>query len=84
MKVLHILRKRGDSYPQSIAAAQRAAGDDVKVLMLQDAVLSCTCNDGNAFCCKEDAEARGTGCGNLVDYKGIVKMIFDADSVVNW
>ena len=83
MKVLHILRQKADAYPQSIIAAQRAAGDDVKVVMLQDAVLSCAC-DASSFCCKEDAEARGTSCGNLVDYKGIVDMVFDADSVINW
>jgi hypothetical protein len=31
-----------------------------------------------------DAEARGVGCGNQVDYAQIVNMVFDADSVVNW
>ncbi len=83
MKVLHILRKKGDAYPLSIAATQKAGGDDVKVVLMQDAVLSCN-GDANSFCCKEDAEARGVGCGNQVDYAKIVEMIFDADSVVNW
>lgn len=83
MKILHMVRKKGDVYPLAIAAAQKASGDDVKVLLLQDAVMSCT-GDKQTYCCKEDAEARGTGCGTLVDYDAIVKMIFDADSVINW
>ena len=83
MKILHMVRKKGDMYPFDIAAAQKAAGDEPKVLLLQDAVLSCM-GDSSTFCCKEDAEARGVGCGNQVDYNGIVKMIFDADSVINW
>jgi len=83
MNILHIIRKKGDSYPLELAAAQKAAGDSVKVLLLQDAVMSCT-NDAASFCCKEDADARGGSCGNQVDYKGIVNMIFEADSVINW
>lgn len=81
MNILHLVRKKGETYPLEIAAAQKAAGDSVKVVMLQDAVMSCS---GDGYCCKEDAEARGGSCGNLVDYRGIVKMIFEADSVVNW
>jgi sulfur transfer complex TusBCD TusB component (DsrH family) len=83
MKVLHMVRKKADSYPMDIAAAQKAAGDEVKVVLLQDAVLSCK-GDAGTFCCKEDAEARGVGCGTQVDYNTIVKMIFEADRVVNW
>ena len=78
-----MVRKKGDTYPMEIAAAQKAAGDEVKVLLMQDAVLSCK-GDQMSFCCKEDAEARGVGCGNQVDYDGIVKMIFEADRVMNW
>jgi len=83
MKILHIIRKRGDTYPLEIADIQRKAGDETKVLLVQDAVLSCK-GDAASFCCKEDADARGVGCGNQVDYREMVKMIFDADSVVNW
>jgi sulfur relay protein TusB/DsrH len=83
MKILHILRKRGDTYPLNIAAAQKKAGDDAKLLLMQDAVFSCT-GDASSYCCKEDAEARGISCGNQVDYGQIVNMIFEADSVVNW
>lgn len=83
MKILHMIRNRGDVFPMDIAAAQKAGGDDVKVVLIQDAVFSCVC-DPSSFCCKEDAEARGVGCGNQVDYKDIVKMVFDSDSVVNW
>jgi hypothetical protein len=73
----------GDAYPMQVAADQRAAGDDVKIVLLQDAVLSC-CGDANTVCCKEDAEARGVGCGTQADYGQIVNMIFEADSVINW
>ena len=83
MKILHMVRQIGDTYPLEIAAAQKAKGDDVKVLLMEDAVLSCK-GGADSFCCKEDAEARGVGCGNQVDYDGIVKMIFDADIVNNW
>jgi sulfur transfer complex TusBCD TusB component (DsrH family) len=83
MKVLHIIREKGDAYPLEVIAAQKAAGDEVKVLLMQDAVFSCN-TVAESFCCKEDAEARGTGCGNHVDYNEIVNMVFDADSVVNW
>jgi hypothetical protein len=83
MKILHMIRQNHDSYPMDIASAQKAAGDDVKVVLLHDAVLSCAGN-ASTFCCKEDAEARGVSCGNQVDYQGIVKMIFDADIVSNW
>ncbi|HLB25045.1 MAG TPA: hypothetical protein VJM83_01820 [Nitrospirota bacterium] len=82
MKILHIVRKKGDTYPLAIAASQKSGGDDVKVLLMQDAVFSCG-GDGT-FCCKEDAEARGGCCGSQVDYGQIVNMIFEADSVINW
>jgi len=83
MKILHIIRKKGDTYPLSVAAAQKSAGDEAKVILLHDAVLSCS-GDAASFCCKEDAEARGVSCGNQVDYNTIVKMVFEADSVINW
>jgi len=83
MKILHMVRGMRDTYPLEMAAAHKAQGDDVKVLLMQDAVLSCT-GDASTFCCKEDAEARGVSCGNQVDYNAIVNMIFDADQVVNW
>lgn len=83
MNILHIIRHKGEAYPMQIVAAQKAAGDNVKVLLLHDAVFTCP-SDANTFCCEEDAEARGTGCGQKVGYDAIVKMIFEADSVVNW
>ncbi|MGA2193011.1 MAG: hypothetical protein ABSG42_06520 [Nitrospirota bacterium] len=83
MKILHIVRKRGDAYPLNIAKLQNKGGDEAKVLLMQDAVFSCA-GDGASYCCKEDAEARGVGCGQQVDYNQIVQMVFDADSVVNW
>ena len=83
MKILHILRRRGDAFPMQVVADQKAGGNDVQLLLLQDAVLSCT-GDGSSFCCKEDAEARGVSCGSQVDYNQIVNMVFEADSVINW
>ncbi len=83
MKILHILRKRADAYPMQVAADQKAEGNDVQVVLLHDAVLSCR-GDASTFCCKEDAEARGVSCGSQVDYNQIVNMVFEADSVVNW
>lgn len=83
MNILHMVRQKGDSYPLEIAGVQNLGGEKVKVVLMQDAVLSCPGGD-HVFCCKEDAEARGVGCGNQVDYKAIVDMIFEADSVINW
>jgi hypothetical protein len=83
LKILHLIRKKGDAYPLQIVESQKKAGDDVKVVFLQDGVFSCT-GDGASACCTEDADARGVSCGNKVDYKGIIDMIFDADSVINW
>ncbi len=83
MKILHMVRRKGDALPLQMADSQRKAGDDVKIVFLQDGVFSCK-GDGTSVCCAEDADARGVSCGSKVDYKGIVDMIFDADSVINW
>ncbi len=83
MKILHLIRKKGEPYPLQIVESQRKAGDDVRIVFLQDGVFACT-GDKNSVCCAEDADARGVSCGSKVDYKGIVDMIFDADSVINW
>ena len=47
MKILHLIRRKGDAYPLQIAESQKKAGDDVKVVFLQDGVFSCT-GDGSS------------------------------------
>lgn len=81
MKILHIIRNPNDSTPFEIAISQ-SKDHEVAVVLLHDAVYA---KPGiPAYACEADARARGVTGHECVDYKGIVKMLFEYDKVVSW
>jgi sulfur transfer complex TusBCD TusB component (DsrH family) len=86
MKRLHILRKIQNPDAENLIAYQVSKGDEVEVILLQDAVFQV--NDvfnSSVWACKEDVEARNvTHHEAVLDYGEIIKKIMDAQSVVCW
>lgn len=81
MKILHIIRNPNDATPLEIAKEQ-SKDNEVVILLLHDAVYAKP--DLTTYACSEDAEARGVTGHKCVDYKGIVRMLFEYDKVVSW
>jgi len=81
MKILHIIRNPNDTTPFEMAKSQ-SVEHDVAILLLHDAVYLSP--DFRAFACEADARARGVNLLEYVDYKGIVKMLFEYDKAVSW
>jgi hypothetical protein len=77
MKILHVLRKKDERVLNII----KDMGEDNIILFIHDAVYY---DDPNGLYCKKDVEARGLNRKNVIDYDGIVKLIFEANKVINW
>ena len=91
MKILHLIRNPHDSYAADIAARQQKAGHEVALLLLHDAVYDAIgvkplSEQGiAAYACADDVQARGIASqAELLDYKGIVTLMFAYDKVVCW
>ena len=99
MKILHLIKNPHDSYAADIAARQQRAGHEVALLLLHDAVYDAMgvkplSEQGiAAYACADDVQARGpsaplrTGTASqteLLDYEGIVTLMFAYDKVVCW
>lgn len=87
VKILHILRNPNDRYPVEIATIQQDNGDEVAILLIQDAVLSAPGGDLPLYVGQTDAEARGVrsrGGAALLSYDEMVTLIFEYDSVILW
>ncbi len=99
MKILHLIKNPHDSYAADIAARQQRAGHEVALLLLHDAVYDAMgvkplSEQGiAAYACADDVQARGpsallrTGIASqagLLDYEGIVTLMFAYDKVVCW
>jgi sulfur relay protein TusB/DsrH len=87
MKLLHIIREKGHELALSTALAQSTGGTQVILLLIHDAVL--TNRDSlkglEAFALKEDVEARGVEVTYpLLDYDGMLELIFRTDKVITW
>ena len=86
VKILHIIKKTNDSSAWQTAIRQRdKKGNQVLILLIQDAVFNPIRDDMEVFACRDDVIARGVKTeASLVGYKDIVKMLQDADSIVCW
>lgn len=87
MKTLHIIKKTEDAMAWDTVLRQREkAADTVAVLLLHDAVFTpCPGEGAGIFACRDDVAARGVKTSAaLVGYEEVVRLIFDADSVVCW
>ena len=77
MKILHILREMDERVFNIIKGME---GDNI-ILFIHDAVYH---NNPDSLYCKDDIEARGLNRKNIIDYNGIVNLIFEVDKVINW
>ncbi|HHT9119843.1 MAG TPA: DsrH/TusB family sulfur metabolism protein [Candidatus Hypogeohydataceae bacterium YC41] len=92
MKILHIVREKGHELALSTALSQsiNEGIQKVTVLLIHDAVL--TNKDSAAllggmevFALKDDVEARGVKASYpLLDYEGMLRLIFESDKVITW
>ncbi|MBI2919401.1 MAG: hypothetical protein HYY01_15620 [Chloroflexi bacterium] len=85
LTILHVVRRVGDGEALAVARAQRAAGHQVTLLLLQDAVLDRPDFSGPVLTGAEDVQARGgrsTYPG--LSYEAIVRLVFESQRVVSW
>ena len=88
MKILHIVREKGHELAISTALAQSTeASQKVTLLLIHDAVLTkadiAKCLE--VFALKDDVEARGVKVlYPLLDYKGMLGLVFESDRVITW
>ena len=83
MKILHIIRNPNDETPLEIARSQ-SKEHEVAILLLHDAVYSNPDVQFKVYACTADAGARDVAEYEGVDYKKIIKMVFEFDKVVSW
>lgn len=83
MKILHIIRNPNDETPFEIAISQ-SKEHEVAVILLHDGVYARSDAKIKVYAGAADAEARGVIRYECVDYKKIVKMLFEYDKVVSW
>lgn len=90
MKVLHIIRKKGEGFPRDVISEHRKT-EKVSVLLVQDAVfLFAGLRDGAGpgmatYACKDDLVARGMDPGpGALSYQEMVSLIWENDRVVCW
>ncbi|HLA37502.1 MAG TPA: DsrH/TusB family sulfur metabolism protein [Candidatus Brocadiales bacterium] len=93
MKILHIIRDKGHELALSTALAQATdLTQKVALLLIHDAVLTRaeTLKGLEVFALKDDVEARGVGDVvrlrrmPLLDYNGMLELIFESDKVIAW
>ncbi|MEK7822054.1 MAG: DsrH/TusB family sulfur metabolism protein [Planctomycetota bacterium] len=88
MKILHIIRDKGHELALSTALAQSTdISQKVTLLLIHDAVLTRaeTLKGLETFALKDDVEARGVKSEYpLLDYKGMLGLVFESDRVVTW
>ena len=84
MKVLHLVRDPGDSLAWE-AIALHPATDEVRVVLLQDAVALVPEAGLTVAAAAPDARARGVkGPASLIEYDEIVAWMEWSDKVVAW
>lgn len=86
MKRLHILRKTKNPEAERFIFHQVREGEQVEVILIQDAVFLRKEFDGAAeMACAEDAEARNTFHHTVtLEYAEILEKIMATPSVVCW
>ncbi|HUW67856.1 MAG TPA: DsrH/TusB family sulfur metabolism protein [Candidatus Nanoarchaeia archaeon] len=84
--ILHIIKRHGDDIALDIIREQLKFGS-VSVLLMQDGVLDCDKLglDITTYASKSDVVARGIKTWiELLDYDGIVDLIFNSEKVICW
>ncbi|MEE9200091.1 MAG: DsrH/TusB family sulfur metabolism protein [Candidatus Brocadiales bacterium] len=97
MKTLHIIREKDHALAISTARDQAgpasAAGNELAVLLIHDAVLTGEDRLGGLsatvtvtiMVLKDDAAARAVESPYpSIDYDGMLKLVFDSDKVICW
>jgi sulfur relay protein TusB/DsrH len=82
MRTLHIITDPNDRLP--LAAAEGDSASSAAILLLQDGVFA-RVERGDVYACADDVRARGVVSPyTLVDYDGIIDLIFKHDRVICW
>lgn len=97
MRIVHLIQRPGDARAWSAAVRHRAAGHDVRVILLQDAVLdrpeavpaAAAGEAGRGALAvvagAVDLAARGlSGRWPALDDGGIVDLLYEAERVISW
>ena len=96
MKVLHLIRTLDDQRALATSQAQAAAGHQVTLVLLHDAVLSDLAFPGPVYAVADDVAARGgqlrqpssasggSGWRQTVDYEAVVRLIEAHHRVISW
>ncbi len=85
MRILHLFRSPHEALGAEVVAAQRAAGHEVSVVLIQDAVLRPLGEERGVLAAAEDVRERPAAPPREpVDAHGIVKLMAEADRVALW
>ncbi len=85
MKVLHLIRTNDDALARRvIEEIDRTDGAEQTLVLIQDGVYMRP-EGRHALACGDDVRARGIETDvALIDYDGLVDMIFEHDKVITW
>jgi len=82
MRTLHIITDPNDPLP--LRVAEQDGASSTAILLLQDGVFA-RVERGDVYACADDVRARGVASPyTLVDYDGIIDLIFSHDQVICW
>lgn len=83
-RTLHIVKSAG-THPWDLLARQAVAPDSCAVVLIQNAVTGTASVPCQTFALARDVQARGTDTPYpLIGDEGLLRMIWEADSVVVW
>lgn len=83
-KILHILKKKEDSFPLDIIRKE-AGSNEVSVILIQEAVdLNVNGIGAKVFVLSEDLKDQKNPSYPRIGYKEMLEFILDADTVVTW
>ncbi|MEK7879803.1 MAG: hypothetical protein AAB285_08075 [candidate division NC10 bacterium] len=84
MKILHVIRKPGETLGFEVARCQ-SEGHQVAFLLIQDGVLSRPDPSATVYALAEDLDARGLeAVGIPTDYAGAIRLMAESDKVIVW
>jgi len=80
--MLHIITDPNDPLP--LALTEQGGASSATILLLQDGVFA-QVERGDVYACADDVRARGVASPyTLVDYDGIIDLIFRHDKAICW
>lgn len=84
-RILHIVKSAGTVHPWDLFGRQAVAPDSCAVVLIQNAVTATASVPCQTFALARDVRARGADTPHpLIDDEGLLRMIWEADSVVVW